>query len=586
MNTIKVISSDEEISELNVHFKVIAGPGAGKTHWLITHIQNVLKNANNLTSTAKIACITYTSVAGEEIQKRLGTNQSKVEVSTIHSFLYVNIVKPYVYLLKDEDGNTLVNVERLEGHDENIATSGKIYSWQQAARNSYIRDKQKIKECLENLDWKIEEGGINLKPKKPYLSRVGRYSIRVNDLILYKHLFWKEGVIHHEDVLYFAYKLLEEYPMLLDHLSSKFPYIFIDEFQDTSPIQAEIIKKMGVTGSVIGVIGDPAQSIYKFQGASRQEFISFSLPNQITYSIENNRRCGRKIIDFLNHIRSGDELRQKPIEGAAENEVYFYEYSDTNDQVIIFHKLRNRLGLVNDYCILARNNDTVKQLRSTESIDIWSAFDEIDSDRERFIKRILGAYKLLRDGRQELGVKEIIKALKTEKEGVLKAPFQDKQYISLIEKRGLAVDLIELIGSWTEDFFDHPLYDLYEELCDFLKERNYFLKKIARGRIKDFADSTSIKLLLNNLILPEEKSSEIRTIHKAKGMEFESVLLFLSSIEEVKKLIDPDIDSEEDDTRILYVALSRAVTLLCIACPPLDVELKAKFGDLNLIPVD
>lgn len=586
MNKIKVIASDEEIPELKNHFKVIAGPGAGKTHWLITHIQNVLKNANNLTSTSKIACITYTTVAGEEIQKRLGSNQSKVEVSTIHSFLYANIVKPYVYLLKDEDGNVLVDVERLDGHDENIATSGKIYSWQQAAGNSYIKDKQKIKECLEKLDWKIEEDGICLKPRKPYLSKVGRYSIRIDDLILYKQLFWKEGIIHHEDVLYFAYKLLEEYPILLNHLSSKYPYIFLDEFQDTSPIQTEIIKKMSVTGTVIGVIGDPAQSIYKFQGASRQEFISFSLPNQITYSIENNRRCGSKIIEFLNHIRSGDELRQKPIAGAAETEVHFYEYNNMDDHIITFHELRSRLGLVNDYCILARNNDTVRQLRNAKSMDIWSAFDEADSDREKFIKKTLSAYKLVRDGRQELAVKEVIKAFKTEEGGLLKSPFQDKQYISLMFKRSLAVDLIELIGSWKEDFFDHSLSDLYGTLYDFLKQKNYLLKKISRGKIKEFADSTSIKLLLDNLILPEEKSSEIRTIHKAKGMEFESVLLYLSDIEEIQRLINPNIDSNEDDTRILYVALSRAKDLLCIACPPLDLETKTKLSSINLIPID
>lgn len=582
MDKPKVIVSDEEISELNRHFKIVAGPGAGKTHWLITHIQNVLKNASNLTSTSKIACITYTTVAGEEVQKRLGSNQSKVEVSTIHSFLYANIVKPYVYLLKDENGSALVDVERLDGHDENVATAGKIRLWQQAAGNGYINDKKKIKDCLEKLEWKIEAEGICLRPRKAYLSKVGRYSIKMDDLILYKQLFWQEGIIHHEDVIYFAYKLVIDYPLLLEHLSSKFPYIFLDEFQDTSPIQTEIIKKMSVTGTVIGVIGDPAQSIYKFQGASRQEFISFSLPNQITYSIENNRRCGSKIIDFLNHIRSGDELRQKPVAGASKLEVYFYEYGDTDDHVFEFHELRMKLELVEDYCVLARNNATVKQLKNAESIDIWSAFEEVDSDRERFIKKILNAWKLVQDGRQEVAIKEIIRAFKTEKDGLLKTPFKDRQYISPIVKRSLAVDLIELIGSLKEDFFNHNLFEFYEDLSEFLKEKNYLLKKIMRGKIKEFADSTSIKSLLDNLILPEENSSEIRTIHKAKGMEFESVLLYLSSIDDVQKLITPDIASEEDDSRILYVALSRTKKLLCIACPSLDYSMKEKLVLLNL----
>ncbi|TGV31361.1 ATP-dependent helicase, partial [Mesorhizobium sp. M00.F.Ca.ET.186.01.1.1] len=145
MDNIKVITSDEGISEISNHFKIIAGPGAGKTHWLVGHIERVLQNANNLASTSKIACITYTTVAGEEIQKRLGVDQGKVEVSTIHSFLYANIVKPYVYLLKDGAGNMLVNVEELDGHEENIATKGKIFVWQQEANNGYLTDKVKIK---------------------------------------------------------------------------------------------------------------------------------------------------------------------------------------------------------------------------------------------------------------------------------------------------------------------------------------------------------------------------------------------------------------------------------------------------------
>lgn len=83
--------------------------------------------------------------------------------------------------------------------------------------------------------------------------------------------------------------------------------------------------------------------------------------------------------------------------------------------------------------------------------------------------------------------------------------------------------------------------------------------------------------------MPEEKSAEIRTIHKAKGLEFESVLLYLSDIEDIHRLINPNIDSKEDDTRILYVALSRVKDLLCIACPQLDQRTKDRLKTLNLI---
>ena len=87
------ITSDSLIP-IEQHFRVSAGPGAGKTHWLINHIKNVLHTSSRLQNTRKIACITYTNVAVETILKRLGNASNRVEVSTIHSFLYKHIVKP------------------------------------------------------------------------------------------------------------------------------------------------------------------------------------------------------------------------------------------------------------------------------------------------------------------------------------------------------------------------------------------------------------------------------------------------------------------------------------------------------------
>lgn len=103
-NEFKLINSDYIIDKIDKHFKVVAGPGAGKTYWLINHIRNVLNRSNKLNSVSKIACITYTNVAVEEIMERLKLTSNRVEVSTIHSFLYKNIIKPYVHMLKDGEG--------------------------------------------------------------------------------------------------------------------------------------------------------------------------------------------------------------------------------------------------------------------------------------------------------------------------------------------------------------------------------------------------------------------------------------------------------------------------------------------------
>ncbi|MYL57490.1 UvrD-helicase domain-containing protein [Virgibacillus halodenitrificans] len=585
--SIITITSDDRLEDIEKPFKVIAGPGAGKTHWLIEHIKNVLLNSTKLSTLSKISCITYTTVGAEEVKNRLKDNLDKVDVSTIHSFLYANIVKPYVHLLKDDSGRMLVNIDELDGHFENVATKGKVFRWQSEVNNvRFIRDQKKIKMCLENIDWVLDNGSFLLKPRKEWLRRIGTYYIKLEDLPTYKKIFWDEGIIHHEDVLYFSYRILKEFPIILEHLSAKYPYMFLDEFQDTNPIQSEIIKWLGSAGTIIGVIGDPAQSIYSFQGASRSDFVNFRLPNLNEYQIENNRRSGEGIVKILNHLRQGDSLAQCSTHNQSNNPIYYFECEDEITQTLLdFHNLRQELGLENDYCILTRNNDSVKKLRNIEVTNVWSNLNEADSDRERLLKSLFTAYMLVEDGRNELAVKEVIRSLRTDKNNILKSPFQGSQFIDSLSKRSLAVDLLEFIMDEIKQSVNFTLLVFYQTLYEFLKAKGYNLKKITRGNIKTLAEQITMQELIENLILPEEKSTDIRTIHKAKGAEFKSVLLYLDDVEEIENIIHPEIHSANDDTRIYYVALSRARDLLCIAGPLLTKVNKEKLSEINIIEV-
>src|SRR5699024_6161348 len=121
-----VISSEDSI-DIEQPFKVTAGPGAGKTHWLINHIKNVMKSSVRLQKTRKIACITYTNVAVETILNRLGSHSvNQVEISTIHSFLYNHVIKPYItHIEKLFD----INVQKIKGHDNIEPNYNKVQIW-------------------------------------------------------------------------------------------------------------------------------------------------------------------------------------------------------------------------------------------------------------------------------------------------------------------------------------------------------------------------------------------------------------------------------------------------------------------------
>ncbi|MCS4464250.1 ATP-dependent helicase [Clostridium botulinum] len=336
-----------------------------------------------------------------------------------------------------------MNYIKLDGHVENVPSNGKIIQWKKINNLFHFKDDNKIKKCLMDLDWSLKDQELLLKVRKDYNRKVGRYYIKEECFPSYKQLFWDEGIIHHEDVLYFSFNLLEQYPMIKEFLSAKYPYIFLDEFQDTNPIQTQIIKWLGEAGSLTGVIGDPAQSIYKFQGASRKDFLELNLLNQKNYKIEKNRRSTENIIKILNHLRNGDNINQSCYRANLGNDVLYIVSNDTNYIINKFKEVRKAIGCYKDYCIITRKNDDVIKLKNGDkSCDckLWDKVFECDFSRGRFLKNLFTAQELAVEDRYEMAIKEVLKLFKSNRDGKLREPFK-----STIEITNLQKEVMQLV---------------------------------------------------------------------------------------------------------------------------------------------
>ncbi len=300
-NEIILLKDSHEMIDIEHHFKVNAGPGAGKTTWLINHIKNVAQHSDRLGKVKKIACITYTNIAVEKILSNLGETCENVEVSTIHAFLYKHVIKPYISFLNISE----LDITKIKGHDEYVPNKSVLYNVKAETKQHYLEDCDLL-EALLDLQWKFDKKGVlQIAPRKIF-----KFKIKKETYLIYKKICWSKGILHYDDVLYFSWLLLEKYPSLLDVLRANFPYLFIDEFQDTNPIQTEILKKLSDKESTIGVIGDKAQSIYKFQGADVSQFVNFKLNGMREYKIEGNHRSTVEIINILNIVRNDAGLTQ------------------------------------------------------------------------------------------------------------------------------------------------------------------------------------------------------------------------------------------------------------------------------------
>lgn len=561
------INSSQSI-DIDLPFRVSAGPGAGKTYWLISHMKNILKFSSRLGKCRKIACITYTNVGVDTLTERLGKLRDRVEVSTIHSFLYKHIVKPYSFILERDFG---LLAQRVDGHEDHVVSKKKVISWLNAhPHKSSLKPPFNVNQLsrmpentnrlcnwLQSIYYDFEKE--SLKPTCRNSASFAENSripdthlnILSKDLLNYKKLYWAEGKVHHDDVLFFSHHILKSQPFVLDVLRAKFPYFFIDEFQDTSPIQTWIIRQIASIETVVGVIGDSAQSIYSFQGAKPIDFSTFAISGLMDYVIPDNRRSSVEIIKLLNHIRK--DIAQSPV-----------DVSNSDKPIIILGSSVKAYNFAKERCLdeplhcLSRRNLTSSEMKNgvdglIMDEDFHSEFLAVDkpsSDnlyRSRIILSCLYAIELAVENNIYAALKEVEKNIR----GLDKSETRKKSlnFLSLSLECYSKLKSESLMG-----FYAFVKANVRPDLTD-----------LKSGKRKDFYDTHSYEDLSKFLNVSED-SGLFRTIHKSKGAEFENVFVVISDLDVLSVFDNPNLVSNEEE-RVYYVAFSRAKKRLFISIP-------------------
>jgi DNA helicase-2/ATP-dependent DNA helicase PcrA len=559
--SVTTINSDYKIPDVDNNFKVSAGPGAGKTYWLVNHIKNILHNSKKLSITRQVACITYTNTAVETIYTRLGTSSSQVEVSTIHSFLYKHIVKPYVSFISEQYN---LDISNIDGHDDIILSNyGFLNDWKAKTGQQRIREDDIVVNAFKKLRWHIEDD--DLVVKTPYPFRAGAYPIRNDSYLEYKKMTWEKGLIHHDDVLFFSYQILKQQPFVAKVLLAKFPYLVIDEFQDCSPIQIEIFKTLGLEGVKTGIIGDSHQSIYKFQGAEFNQFRDFNLPNIQEFKLNENRRSTNEIIELLNSIRT--DIQQIPHRNISIEKPKIL----IGDMNLALRKCK-ALCLDEDVNSLSRINITSNAMKAEisgvgldskllEKLVIEDKPSSANKYRSKLISSCIKSIAFARENKFKDAINELEKFFnyKTDK---LKGKRKALKYITT------------LLYAYDE-FESGSLID-FSEFVRLNLEPN--MTKVSRGAVKVFYENYTFNQLFICVNIPEDLSLH-KTIHKSKGDEFKNVLLVLEEEDNIDFLINSDLENNEEQ-RINYVAVSRAQNRLFISVPTLNIQKQQALNNL------
>jgi DNA helicase-2/ATP-dependent DNA helicase PcrA len=309
---------DKEVEEIVSHIKqghnfiLSGGAGSGKTYSLV----EVLKQLSISYPKEKIACITYTNAAAIEIMNRASVDN--LTVSTIHDFLWDNIS-----LFRNEERMTLIELV-------NDAESG-------------------IKNPIEGEMFVLEDN-IDIQYKE------------------YTKL--SKGIISHDEVLKLANAMFKKYPKLCNIVKDKYKFIFVDEYQDTSPLVIDILLKHLQGGShknIIGFFGDSMQSIYDGSIGNIDKYVE----NKTVYKVEKqqNRRNPNAVIKLANQLRldgmkqngSDDINAPNMVDGMLKEGTAKFLYSNKNDASIV-----KKSKWCQDWDF--GNANTTKELRLTHNL--------------------------------------------------------------------------------------------------------------------------------------------------------------------------------------------------------------------------
>ncbi len=593
------------VTTINGAILIIAGAGSGKTRVITFRIAHMLDSG---IPQSQILALTFTNKAAKEMEDRVkDLTQRKLQnltVSTFHAF--------GVRILRQD-------IDKL-GYRENFS----IYD--ETDRTSLI------KECGRELNFSPDAMDIYKISQLFSNIKTGRKNWGTeNDMYRQLYESYQEGLklfnaVDFDDLIVLPIKLFREHPEVLQRYRDRYKYIMVDEFQDTSHQQYELMHLLADQN--VAVVGDDDQSIYSWRGADYQNIINFEKDFPVTeIRLEQNYRSSNTILEAANGVISHNTNRKdkklwsgngagKPIEiFMPENETAEADFIAEGILGIAMEEKRK----YDDFGVLIRANTQSRYIEEAflqnnipytmsggtsfferkEIKDVISYLRVIaNHDDDINLLRIINvprrgigraAIQVINDEAQNLestlwtAMQSLIKAEASPASDTLKEDLEN--FVQIIENhrqkllsgRGLAKKVRDLL-----DEIDYKAYlvtenSKSEKAVRFkLKNIELLLEMMERWEIDPDNPNPSLFNYLNRITLMSRDNGDdesdkgkvnLMTIHASKGLEFPVV--FIAGVEEGliphQRSVDENGGDVEEERRLFYVAITRARDKLLIS---------------------
>ena len=568
----------------------LAGAGTGKTRTMVYRTCYLIENGVN---PENILLLTFTNKAADEMVARLTQKGlPSVLACTFHSFC-VKLLRKYSYYA---------------GLPKNfsVITSSEVEQVVKMVRGDFkkIRPSEiaSIESMSTNKDMSIFDTLCSDERLKSYLPYVDELEEVIKKARDYRY---QTGSLSYDDLLTRTIELFELCPDVAEQVRFEYTYIMIDEYQDTNVLQDRIIELINPQN--LAVVGDDCQSLYAFRGAEVHNIIKFPEKfNARTIKLEKNYRSNQDILDFSNSM-----MQEYSVEGtpkwltSAHDEgirpIVYRASDEINEAAYVMDIIRKWLAnneKPSELCVLART------ARTTGILEASLLKEKIQFEKRggpRFIEQdhiqdVLSLFNLYRNPKNEIAwfrVLDVIRNIgdvnaKKLARGCINEGI-DYLLNPAFKKRIFANDIKELHENLSTRYKDwHEAFDNIIKYYISLRIHNLQISKMDEDKkasiahaientvkpdlnvLQEIASSYgSSNEFLDNLLtsnVPElEKTDDdkiiISTIHSAKGLEFDCVILMGAS-----QGVFPR-NYSDDELRCMYVALTRAKYFLFVTSP-------------------
>ncbi len=276
---------------------VIAGAGSGKTRTLVFRVARLVEMGVDPHS---ILLLTFTRKASSEMLRRatslLDGRCDDVAGGTFHSFANIILrrhsralgIDTGFTILDRGDNEDVVNLVRARLGFDKKAKRFPRKNTIAAIFSMAVNKSLTLGELLETSYNHLVDHGDDLQ------------ALRTS----YEAYKAERHLLDYDDLLLVLHRLLESQETIRDQLSRQYRYIMVDEYQDTNPLQAAIVRLLAAQPENVMAVGDDAQSIYGFRGASFRNIMDFPdlFPGTKIVTLEENYRSTQPILDATNHI--------------------------------------------------------------------------------------------------------------------------------------------------------------------------------------------------------------------------------------------------------------------------------------------